>query len=72
MNAILWDPMPGHCWQVLMPWKERRTMGLRLEFVERAENGEPLSTLCREFGIRRTAGHEWVKRFRARGYGGLE
>jgi hypothetical protein len=40
-----------------MPWKERRTKSLKTEFVERAEKGETISELCRNFGIRRTAGH---------------
>jgi transposase InsO family protein len=47
-------------------------MSLKIEFVERAEKGEQISALCREFGISRTAGHKWVKRFRERGYEGLE
>lgn len=47
-------------------------MSLKIEFVERAEKGEAISALCREFGISRTAGHKWVKRFRERGYDGLE
>ncbi|MBL9024376.1 MAG: IS481 family transposase [Myxococcales bacterium] len=47
-------------------------MSLKLEFVERAEKGETMSTLCREFGISRTTGHKWVKRFRERGFEGLD
>lgn len=47
-------------------------MSLKIEFVERAEKGEAISALCREFGISRTAGHKWIKRFRERGYEGLE
>jgi putative transposase len=55
-----------------MPWKERRTMGLKIEFVERAAAGEKVAALCREFGISRTAGHKWIKRFKERGHAGLE
>lgn len=47
-------------------------MSLKIEFAERVEKGEPISRLCREFGISRTTGHKWVKRFAERGYDGLE
>jgi len=47
-------------------------MSLKIQFVERAANGEEISALCREFGISRTSGHKWINRFKARGYEGLE
>jgi transposase InsO family protein len=47
-------------------------MGQKIEFVERAAKGEPLAALCRQFGVSRTTGHKWVKRFKERGYEGLE
>lgn len=47
-------------------------MSLKIEFVERVGRGERIAPLCREFGISRTAGHKWLKRFRERGYEGLE
>ena len=47
-------------------------MSLKIEFVERAEKGEKISQLCREFGVSRTTGHKWIKRFRELGYGGLD
>jgi len=47
-------------------------MTLRIEFVERAKKGEPIAGLCREFGISRTTGHKWQKRFEEKGYEGLE
>jgi transposase InsO family protein len=55
-----------------MPWKERRTMSLKMEFVERVTAGEKIAPLCREFGISRTAGHKWWKRYKEQGYAGLE
>src|SRR6187549_2903201 len=55
-----------------MPWKERREMSLKIEFVERAEKGEKVSRLCKEFGVSRTTGHKWINRFRERGYAGLD
>jgi putative transposase len=58
--------------QALMPWEERRAMSLRMEFVERAKKGERIASLCREFGISRTTGHKWQKRFEEKGYEGLE
>lgn len=48
-------------------------MGLKLEFVRRAEAPEAnLASLCREFGISRETGHKWRRRFRERGADGLE
>lgn len=47
-------------------------MSLKIEFVERADKGEKVAPLCREFGISRTTGHKWLKRFRELGYEGLE
>jgi transposase InsO family protein len=47
-------------------------MSLRIEFVERAEKGEKVAALCREFGLSRTTGHKWLKRFKELGHDGLE
>ena len=47
-------------------------MGQKLEFVERAEKGESVSALCRTYGISRTTGHKWLKRFKECGADGLE
>jgi putative transposase len=55
-----------------MPWKERRIMSMKMEFVGRVAAGEKIAPLCREYGISRTAGHKWVKRFKEQGYAGLE
>src|SRR5262245_62043495 len=55
-----------------MPWKEQRAMSLKMEFVERAEKGEKVARLCREFGVSRTTGHKWITRFKEQGYAGLD
>lgn len=47
-------------------------MSLKIEFVERAAAGESVAVLCREFGVSRTTGHKWTKRFKERGHAGLE
>jgi putative transposase len=47
-------------------------MSQKLEFVERAAKGEPMSALCREYSVSRQTGHKWVKRFKEQGYEGLE
>jgi transposase InsO family protein len=47
-------------------------MGLKIEFVERVEKGEKIAALCREYGISRTAGHKWLKRYKEQGFAGLE
>jgi transposase InsO family protein len=55
-----------------MPWKERRAMSLKMEFVERAAKGEPVAALCREFNVSRQTGHKWIKRFNEQGFEGLD
>ncbi len=47
-------------------------MSLKTEFVERHAAGEKVAPLCREYGISRTAGHKWIKRFVQLGYDGLD
>lgn len=47
-------------------------MSLKIEFVARVQQGEPIAPLCREYGISRTTGHKWWRRYQAQGYGGLD
>lgn len=57
-----------------MPWKEKSTkMELRLEFVTLAtrENSN-ISALCRRFGISRTTGYKWIRRWKTEGEEGLK
>lgn len=47
-------------------------MGLRSEFVLAAVSpGANLSQLCRDFGISRTNGYKWIRRFKTEGEDGL-
>jgi transposase InsO family protein len=56
-----------------MPWKERRIMSLKLEFVQKATAKDAnISALCREYCITRQTGHKWLKRYATQGYDGLE
>jgi transposase InsO family protein len=51
-----------------MPWRAKDVMEQRIEFVVRAVQGpEPLSGLCREYGISRPTGYLWVGRYREAG-----
>ncbi len=50
-----------------MPWKESSVMGTRLRFVARLLEGEPMSPLCREFGIFRKTGYKIFDRYKAHG-----
>src|SRR3954470_21027833 len=55
-----------------MPWKEKRPMSLKMQFVERAaQKGSNLTDLCREFGVSRQTGHKWLRRYRELGPLGL-
>lgn len=47
-------------------------MSIKIEFVERVAAGEKIAPLCREYGISRTAGHKWFKRYKELGFEGLE
>lgn len=55
-----------------MPWKETTTMSERLSFINRIqEENTNISALCHEFGISRTTGYKWLKRYTKTGYEGL-
>ena len=56
-----------------MPWQNRTTMSLKLEFVKLADQEEAnMSALCRRFSISRPTGYKWLKRYREAGAAGLE
>jgi transposase InsO family protein len=50
-----------------MPWKETSVMEERLRFVARLLDGEPMSDVCREFGISRKTGYKLYERYREEG-----
>jgi transposase InsO family protein len=50
-----------------MPWKECSVMDERLRFVARLLDGEPMSPLCREFGISRKTGYKIFERYKDHG-----
>ena len=54
-----------------MPWKECSVMDERLKFVARRLAGEPMSELCREFGISRKTGYKIFDRYQQCGVQGL-
>jgi transposase InsO family protein len=50
-----------------MPWKESSVMDERLRFVARVLEGEPMSDVCRAFGISRKTGYKLFNRYRDEG-----
>ena len=55
-----------------MPWRERTQMEERKEFVRLARMpGANVSELCRRFGIHRSNGYKWLRRYAAEGEAGL-
>jgi integrase len=50
-----------------MPWKESSVMNERLRFVARLLEGEPMSHVCREFGISRKTGYKIFGRYKEHG-----
>jgi transposase InsO family protein len=56
-----------------MPFKQMEVREQRVEFVVRALRGtEPLSLLCREFGISRPTGYLWLERYREGGVAAIQ
>ena len=56
-----------------MPFKQMEVREQRVEFVVRAlRRTERLSDLCREFGISRPTGYQWIERYQAAGVAGIE
>jgi putative transposase len=55
-----------------MPWKTMDVREQRVRFVVAAYRREKtLAELCREFGISRPVGCEWLKRYRQGGVGAI-
>lgn len=55
-----------------MPWKETTAMSERKQFIEETlENGNNVSHLCRKYGISRTTGYKWLRRYAESGVDGL-
>jgi transposase len=54
-----------------MPWKERSIVEERMRFVLRLQDGESMSSLCREFGISRVTGYKIYDRYKECGLEGL-
>lgn len=54
-----------------MPWKVSSAMEERLRFVARLLDGEPMTDVCREFGISRKTGYKIFERYKDEGPVGL-
>ena len=50
-----------------MPWKECSVMDERLRFVARILEGEPMTGVCRAFGIARKTGYKLFARYKEDG-----
>ena len=56
-----------------MPWKERSAMEEKHSFImEYLAEGTSVTDLCKTFGISRTLGYKYIKRFLEEGNAGLE
>jgi transposase InsO family protein len=54
-----------------MPWKKVSVMDERLRFVARILDGEPMTDVCREFGISRKTGYKMYNRYKEEGAAAL-
>lgn len=56
-----------------MSWRESNAMSEKIKFVlSSQEPGSNITELCREYGVARSTGMKWLKRFRESGLKGLE
>lgn len=56
-----------------MPWKERRALDERKEFIATWQRQEDsLAELCRRFGISRPTGYKLIQRYQSEGESGLQ
>lgn len=56
-----------------MPWLEKKTARLRMEFIVANESEEyNFTELCELFGVSRECGYKWVRRFATDGVDGLK
>jgi transposase InsO family protein len=53
--------------EVSMPWKECSVVDERLRFVAQLLDGEPMSEVCRSFGISRKTGYKIFNRYKDHG-----
>lgn len=56
-----------------MPWKETTAMSERIDFINKIQVEEKnISAACREYGISRTTGYKWLRRYAEAGTAGLQ
>ena len=54
-----------------MPWKMRSHLDERMSFINRAQSGEKVTDLCKEFGISRKTAYKFMDRYSKHGPSGL-
>lgn len=54
-----------------MSWRETTPQSERLLLVQRAQEGQSVSRLAREFGISRKTAYKWIERFEQQAEAGL-
>jgi len=54
-----------------MPWKMRSHLDERMNFISRAQSGEKVTDLCKEFGISRKTAYKFMNRYTKHGPAGL-
>jgi transposase InsO family protein len=54
-----------------MPWKEERTMDLRVRLIQEYNEGESITALAEHYGVSRRTIHKWLDRHETDGAAGL-
>src|SRR5439155_793628 len=57
--------------RIVVPWKGKSPMDLRMEFMARLNKGERMTDLCVEYGVSRKTGHKLKRRYGELGAAGL-
>ncbi|MBL0058407.1 MAG: helix-turn-helix domain-containing protein [Elusimicrobia bacterium] len=56
-----------------MPWRETYPMEERLKYIgDWLKDEEPMTDLCRIYGISRKTGYKWIERYQTHGLDGLK
>ena len=54
-----------------MPWKEERTMDLRVRLIQEYNEGESITALAEQYGVSRKTIYKWLDRHETGGAAGL-
>jgi putative transposase len=54
-----------------MPWKENRTVDLRVQLIQDYQQGESIAALAEIYEVSRKTIYKWLERYESKGVAGL-